>query len=113
MTSRSKYHALPTVVDGIRFASRAEARRYRELTLLARAGTIDTLELQPRYVLSASPTPAPDRVKVGEYRADFRYRVAATGALVVEDVKGMDTPLSAWKRKHTGIQYDLTVEIVR
>lgn len=41
----SKYHAQPTLVDGIRFASRKEAARYRELCLLERAGEIQGLQL--------------------------------------------------------------------
>ena len=36
----NKYHAIKTTVDGITFDSRAEARRYRELKLLERAGVI-------------------------------------------------------------------------
>ena len=39
-TTQSKYHAVPTTIDNIRFASKAEARRYRELRLLEKAGEI-------------------------------------------------------------------------
>ena len=47
---RSKYGAVKTVVDGIAFDSKAEARRYRELWALWRAGEISgDLELQPEY----------------------------------------------------------------
>lgn len=42
--SPHKYHAKPTTVDGIRFASKAEARRYSELRLLEKAGEIKNLE---------------------------------------------------------------------
>jgi hypothetical protein len=44
----SKYHAQPTVVDGIRFASKAEARRYGELMLLMKARVIWGLTLPGR-----------------------------------------------------------------
>ena len=37
---RHKYNARPTVVDGVRYQSTAEARRYGELKLLERAGKI-------------------------------------------------------------------------
>lgn len=80
----SKYHATPTMVDGIRFASRAEANRYGELKMLARAGEITDLELQPRFPLVVNG------VKVGTYVADFRYRDRG-GATVTEDVKGVRT----------------------
>ena len=52
-----KYNAIPTTVDGIRFASKREARRYLELKLLQKAGHISDLELQPRFrLMSASTT---------------------------------------------------------
>lgn len=75
----SKYGNVPTVVDGIRFDSKAEANRYRELCLLQRAGDISNLECQPRCVLGAGKRPP-------VYVADFRY--IEGGRLVVEDVKG-------------------------
>lgn len=121
-TRGHKYGAKPTVVDGIRFASKAEARRYSELKLLAKAGKIECLELQPVYVLYAPLTTGTVRgalrahagqlPKVGKYVADFRYYDMETGALVVEDVKGYDLPLAKWKRKHTEAQYGITVTLV-
>ena len=105
-----KYRAVPTVVDGIRFASKAEAARYAELSLLARAGAIRELECQPKYPLY-SPTrgSASERVLVGHYIADFRYRSGPTGVLVIEDVKGVRTAMYQWKRKHFEAQYGLTI----
>lgn len=41
-----KYHNQPVVVNGIKFDSRREARRYQELQLLLRAGEITQLQLQ-------------------------------------------------------------------
>ena len=46
MARRHKYSARPTEVDGIRFDSKAEARRYTELRTLEKAGEISHLELQ-------------------------------------------------------------------
>jgi hypothetical protein len=48
---RSKYGAKKTQVDEIVFDSRAEAKRYRELMLLKRAGEVVEVVLQPSYVL--------------------------------------------------------------
>lgn len=77
----NKYGAKPVEIDGIRFASRAEGRRYSELTLMLRAGEITDLELQPVYKLEVNG------VKIGRYTGDFRY-VDAEGNTVCEDVKG-------------------------
>jgi hypothetical protein len=85
----SKFHNVITEVDGFKFASKKEARRYGELKLLQRAGKIRNLKVQP-----------PFRLVVGEelvckYLADFSYvDDAQTPAFVVEDVKSEIT------RKH-------------
>lgn len=96
----SKYKSKKTVVDGIEFDSRKEARRYTELKLLERAGEISDLRLQVKYVLiPAQREPdtvgAKGGVKKGRvierevaYYADFVYRIAGTSDEVVEDVKG-------------------------
>lgn len=78
----TKYGAIPTTVDGYRFASRAEARRYAELRLMALAGEIADLELHPRFRLVVNGQ------SIGAYVADFAYTDVATGRRVVEDVKG-------------------------
>jgi hypothetical protein len=104
--ARSKYHAVPTVIDGIRFASKAEAKRYQELKLAQSVGAISDLELQPRYRLHVNGW------KLGEYRGDFRYR-NSEGQTVVEDVKGMLTPMYRWKKKHVAAEYGVDVVEVR
>ena len=78
-----KYHAVATVVDGIRFASKLEAARYRDLRLLLKAGEITDLELQPRYPIVVNGQ------SVCTYVADARYRTR-DGALVVEDTKSRE-----------------------
>jgi len=98
----SKYHAKPVVVDNIRFHSTKEARRYQELRLLEKAGHIRELALQPVFPLSAGPA------QVGRYIADFGYWTD-TNTYIVEDVKGFDTPLSKWKRRHMKAQYGIEV----
>lgn len=112
---RSKYRAVPTVVDGIRFDSKREAARYQELKMLELAGVIHRLKLQPVFELHAN-----GGGPVGTYRADFEYcRCEQLSArcwstdIVVEDVKGFDTPLSRWKRKHVKAQYLVNVQIVK
>lgn len=82
---RRKYRNVPTEVDGIRFASKAEAKRYGDLKLLQRAGEIAELRCQPRYELAVNGH------KVCTYVGDFAY-ITRTGMPVCEDVKGVETP---------------------
>lgn len=101
---RSKYNARPTVEGGIRFDSQAEARRYGELRLLQVAGEIMNLEVHPHYPLVVNSE------KVGEFVADFSYR--EKGKVVVEDVKGVRTPLYRIKAKLMHALYQITVKEV-
>ena len=80
-----KYHAVPTAVDGYRFASQREARYYQNLKLLEKAGAIQDLELQPVFPLVVNG------VVIGKYVADFRYVDCETGEVVTVDVKGFRT----------------------
>src|SRR5881396_1278352 len=94
---RTKYGAIRE--DG--FASRREARRYAELRMLERGGVITGLECQvvfELHALAATGTVA----RVGRYIADFTY--VENGRKVVEDAKGVRTPLYQWKRRHFEIE---------
>jgi uncharacterized protein DUF1064 len=107
-----KYGAKATVVDGIRFASQKEARRYGELKLLEKAGHIHDVEVQPSFDLLVWRGKL--STKVGVYRADFRYCQCESpgqceGEFVVEDVKGVRTPVYRLKKKHVEAQYGITV----
>lgn len=109
-----KYRAQPQVIDGVRFASKAEGLHYGRLKLRERAGDIRNLELQPRYPLHAINIVTGELIVIGEYRADFCYVLCSTGALVVEDVKGMATlPLATWKIKHLKAEYGIEVMQIR
>lgn len=66
-----KYRNQPVHMDGHRFDSKAEARRWQDLQLMARAGEITALECQPRYPLHVHTPEGP--VKVAEYVGDFEY----------------------------------------
>lgn len=82
---RSKYGNTETEIDGIKFDSKREANRYRELLLLLKAGEIGLLRLQVEYELN------PGGSHSLKYIADFVYIIVATGQEVVEDVKGYRT----------------------
>jgi hypothetical protein len=106
-----KYGATATTVDGIQFASKAEARRYSELRLLEKAGAIRGLTLQPRYDIYALAFQAAP-VKVAFYKADFRYMVPLMGdkwKTVVEDVKGVRTEVYRLKKKLVEAQYGIQI----
>jgi hypothetical protein len=99
---KHKYGAQPTEVDGVRFASKAEAKRYAHLKLLEREGVIWGLVLQPKYELQAKYTTRyGESIRAIHYVGDFQYKEphGVDGQLVVEDVKGMETDVFKIKRK--------------
>ena len=90
-----KYRNKPTTVDGIKFSSKKEAKRWTDLKFLESKGLIRKLERQVTF-----------KIEVGgklicRYIADFTYEEAAHGtwARVVEDAKGYPTPVYTLKRK--------------
>lgn len=87
----NKYRAVRTVVDGRVFDSKREARRYEELKLLERAGLIRDLEIQPKFPLEVNGR------RVATYRGDFQYWEG--GEFIVEDCKGVRTPIYRLKAK--------------
>lgn len=106
---RRKYGNKPVVVDGERFDSRAEMRRWVYLLNLQAMGEISALRRQPRYELHAFGGDI-----VGEYRADFEYLVPNRG-MVVEDVKSPATAadkLFVWKRRHFEVEYGRPITLV-
>jgi hypothetical protein len=111
LKARSKYRAEPVVVDGVRFDSKGEFRRWSELVTLLRAGQITNLQRQLKIDLHVDR--AGTQRLLGRYVADFAYHDAETNRLVLEDFKGHDTALSRWKRKHVEAQYGIPVLITR
>lgn len=102
----SKYHSTPTEVNGIRFDSKREANRWAELRLMERAGQIQKLKRQVKYLL------IPSQYRDGKcierecsYLADFVY--IKDGHLVVEDCKGFRTPEYKIKKKLMLQLYDI------
>ena len=103
-----------TSTDGITFDSKKEYRRYNELRLLEKAGEIEDLQRQVKFVLIPGQYEECTEVytkgknkgqkKQGAllerecaYYADFVYK--QNGVLVVEDTKGVKTPEYILKRK--------------
>jgi hypothetical protein len=104
----------------ITFDSKAEAHRYDELLLMQKAGEISNLELQVRYALHC-----PDILHgtsaelVSHYFCDFRYikpsdrRTGMPARVVVEDVKGVATPMYRLKKKWLRLEYGIIIKEVR
>lgn len=89
--AKFKYNNIPSVCEGIKFSSKGEARRYRELLLLQSAGEIDDLQLQVKFPLVVNNT------RVAFYVADFTYN--QNGYQVIEDFKGVSTSIFRLKWK--------------
>lgn len=115
-TRTHKYHAERTVVDGHRFASKREAYRYGELTLLERASVIRALTLQPRFPLLAPIISTGVHDVIATYIADFAYEewepARATWQLVVEDAKGVRTATYRLKKRWFETQYEIPIREV-
>lgn len=94
---KSKYNAVKTEIDGITFDSKIESKRFANLKLLERAGVIENLKLQPRFLLQEGFTYNGHKERKIEYVADFQYE--RDGQTIVEDVKGQRTEVYKLKRK--------------
>jgi hypothetical protein len=87
---RNKYGAEPCEIDGRRFDSKAEGRRYLVLKDMARRGEIFDLECQVSFELIPAQVIAGKKERPVRYVCDFRY-TRKDGLVVVEDVKSAPT----------------------
>ena len=101
----SKYGAKKTVVDGITFPSKLEAKRYGELLILQKAGAISCLKRQVPFDLKVNGH------LICRYIADFTYTQTATGEIVTEDAKGMMTPAFRLKAKLMEAVHGIVVQV--
>ena len=97
---KHKYNARKTIVDGVVFDSKAEAKRYVELRLLEDAKEIISLELQPEFILQEKCKDKNGKtIRQIKYIADFKYFDVAEDRWIVLDVKGFETPVFKIKEK--------------
>lgn len=102
MTLRHKFNAVRTEVDGIKFASKKEAKWYGHYKLLQKAGDV-------LFFLRQVPFDLPGGVK---YRCDFLV-FWSNGTVSVIDVKGVKTPEFIAKKKMVEDLYNpVRIEIV-
>lgn len=126
-SQKSKYGSRKVTVDGVTYDSTKEYRRFKELSLLERAGTIQNLQRQVKYVLIPAQREYCDDIytrgrnkgcfKPGKlierecsYIADFVY--IQNGEIVVEDTKGFRTKDYIIKRKLMLWNYGIQVKEV-
>lgn len=107
----SKYNSRKTVIDGITFDSKKEAKRYLELKQMEKDGLIHDLKLQVPFILIPSFEVVVDGKKRKrrnmKYVADFVYY--RDDEKVIEDVKGLRTPVYNIKKKLFEYRYHETI----
>lgn len=113
-SQKSKYGSRKVTVDGVTYDSVKEYRRFKELSLLERSGTIQNLQRQVKYVLIPAQREYCNEIytkgrkkgcfkpgklleKECSYIADFAY--IQNGEIVAEDTKGFRTKDYIVKRK--------------
>lgn len=113
-SQKSKYGSHKVTVDGVTYDSTKEYRRFKELSLLERAGAIQNLQRQVKFVLVPAQREFCNEIytkgrkkgcfkpgklleKECSYIADFAY--IQNGEIVVEDTKGFRTKDYIVKRK--------------
>lgn len=111
MFKRSKYRNVKTELDGLKFDSKAEAKRYLQLRSMLEDGHITDLQFQIRYELTPKMIRADGTTeRASHYVADFQY--IHHGTLIIEDVKGGTatmTPVYVLKRKLMLEKHGLTI----
>ena len=98
---RHKYGAKKTAIifkgKLVTFDSIAESVRAVELQRLEMAGEIKALSLQPSFTLQQTMKVRGKTVRSIVYKADFEY--LEDGQAIIEDVKGVQTPVFKLKMK--------------
>jgi hypothetical protein len=92
-----KYRNIKCEWQGEKFDSKAELKRFLELWALLEAGEIIELQRQPKFIL-VKKIELDGRTKPAiRYVADFEY-LTKSGQRIIEDVKGVITPIYRLKR---------------
>ena len=113
--TRKKYGNREQTIDGVRFDSQKEARRFLELREQLRRGEISDLKLQVNFTLQEGyTTPEGTRVRPIVYKADFAYRRPGAGdarLYIVEDVKSKATKTRVYLLKKKLMREKYGIEI--
>ncbi len=95
---RHKFKAKRVELDGIKFPSKKEARRYEELKLLIKGGEVVFFLRQVPFYLSGGV----------KYICDFQI-FWTNGTVTFEDAKGFRTPLYIGKKKMVEAFYPIKI----
>lgn len=97
----SKYHAVITECDGIKFQSKKEAEIYRQLCCWVHAGEIKFFLMQVPFRLA------------GGYKHLLDFLIMRTdGSVEYLEVKGRDLPMGKMKRKMVEAEYKINITVV-
>lgn len=107
-SKKSKYRNVPTIVDGVRFASKREAKYYLELRHRESSGEVGGVDMQRRFALIA-----PNGMLICTYVADFCFWDHVEGRFRCIDVKGVETDVFKIKRKLMKACLGIDVEVVK
>lgn len=105
---QSKYKNKKIIYNGIKFDSKRECKRYKELLLLLKANEIKDLQLQKRFVLQDSFKFQGKTIRSITYIADFVY-YDKNGNMIVEDTKGVKTEVYKIKKKMFQKKYGIDI----
>jgi hypothetical protein len=109
---KSKYNSKKIEVDGLKFDSKTEYKRWTELVLLEKSGHIQNLQRQVTFELQPKFKKKGVSYRAITYVADFTYVVG--GVLIVEDRKGFCDQKFPIKKKLFEYKYpDLTLLITK
>ena len=95
---KSKYGNIPTIIDGIRFPSKLEARYYTQLLLFQKSGHV-------KYFLRQVPIHLPGGIR---YLVDFQV-FYENGDVEYVDCKGRPTPMYIMKKKQVEALYPIKI----
>ncbi len=107
-----KYGNKKTVLDGISFDSKAEANRWCVLRMQERAGGLTDLRRQVVYILAPAVMLGGRKKPAMKYIADFVY-IERAGSEIVEDVKGMITPLFRAKQHLMKHVHNIEIKVTK
>lgn len=111
MAYGNKYHNTKVIYNGIKFDSKKEMQRYKELELLESTDYICNLELQKKFLLQDGYTNAKGKkIRPIYYISDFYYYDYIDNKWIVEDTKGVRTEVYKLKKKLFEYKYNLTID---
>ena len=110
----NKYRAKKVAIGDEKFDSKAEYRRFLNLSAMEDVGKISELKRQVPFILAPSVKfDGENRAKPPlKYVADFVY-IDSNGNQVVEDVKGMETPEFRIKRHLMVSVHGVQIRVVK